>query len=133
MDEKLRKHVCARAKARCEYCLIPQHLDDLPFEIDHIIAIKHEGETTSENLALSCYYCNAYKGPNIAGLDTETNQVTQLFHPRNDTWVEHFRWQSGVLVGLTEVGRATITVLRMNLPERVALREAFIEEGLFPD
>jgi hypothetical protein len=34
---------------------LPQFLDILPFQIDHVIAIKHHGPTTSDNLALCCY------------------------------------------------------------------------------
>ena len=32
----------------------------------HIIAKKHGGAIESSNLALSCFYCNSAKGPNIA-------------------------------------------------------------------
>jgi hypothetical protein len=58
--------------------------DDLPrysshtFEIDHIIAIKHNGPTTPANLALACSYCNNYKGPNIAGIDPRSGSVVRL-------------------------------------------------------
>ncbi|HKX33078.1 MAG TPA: HNH endonuclease signature motif containing protein [Blastocatellia bacterium] len=47
----LRRSVIERAGSRCEYCLI--HHDDTPdtHQIDHIIAIKHGGQTVSENLA----------------------------------------------------------------------------------
>jgi hypothetical protein len=37
-----------------------------------------------------------------------------------------------VLVGLTPVGRATVTVLEINLDHRVALRQGLIDEGAFP-
>jgi hypothetical protein len=37
-----------------------------------------------------------------------------------------------VLVGRTAVGRTTISVLRINLPDRVRLRRELIEEGVFP-
>jgi hypothetical protein len=55
---------------------MPQDYDDLPFQIDHIIARKHDGSTTA--------------------------------------------------------GRATIAVLEINPPQRIALRQALVEEGLFP-
>ena len=57
--------VCERAGDRCEYCLIPQIADDLPFHIDHIMAQQHGGETIAANLALACYACNLHKGPNL--------------------------------------------------------------------
>jgi hypothetical protein len=36
------------------------------------------------------------------------------------------------VVGRTAVGRATVVVLAMNDPEAVEVREALIDEGLFP-
>ena len=52
MDVALVRQVWRRAAACCEYCGIPQDFDDTPFEIDHIIAIKHGGPTALHNLAL---------------------------------------------------------------------------------
>jgi hypothetical protein len=111
---------------------MPQAFDDLPFQIDHIIARKHRGETQENNLALACFPCNNRKGPNIAGVDPETAQVVRLYHPRSDLWEEHFRWDGPRLVGRTAIGRATVAVLEVNLPRRVALREALIDDGVFP-
>jgi len=69
MDRELRDFVRQRARDRCEYCRVPAAADVMPFQIDHIIARKHGGETVASNLALSCYNCNMHKGPNIAGID----------------------------------------------------------------
>ena len=69
---------------------MPQKYDVLPFQIDHIISLKHRGSSDAANLDLSCCNCNAYKGPNIAGIDPDTDGVTRLFHPRCDQWNEHF-------------------------------------------
>jgi hypothetical protein len=132
MDASLERRVWERAGAACEYCQMPQECDDLSFEIDHVIAIKHGGRTVPANLALSCYYCNTYKGPNIAGLDPLTGRLSALFHPRRHKWDRHFRWDGPTLVGNTPVGRTTIAVLQINHPDRVALREALMEEGVFP-
>ena len=102
-----------------------------PFQIDHIIARQHGGESSVENLAFSCYHCNTHKGPNVAGLDTDTGEVVRLFHPRSDLWAEHFQWSGARLVGLTAVGRVTIHVLAINDPDYVAVRLALIDEGAF--
>ncbi len=91
----------------------------LPFQLDHIIAEKHGGRTTDNNLALSCERCNSHKGPNIAGY--LNGQHVPLFNPRQDRWGEHFTWQGSVLVEKTPVGKVTIDVLAINLPYRVAL------------
>lgn len=90
MAEQLRQLVRERADERCEYCRFPEACADFPFQIDHVIALKHEGPTASENLAYACYYCNTYKGPNLSGIDPQTRQIVPLFHPRNDSWSEHF-------------------------------------------
>lgn len=132
MDAALIALVRERAQARCEYCQLAQDVSCLPFEIDHIIAQKHGGPSHAMNLSWSCFYCNRYKGPNIAGVDPETGRIVRLFHPRKDLWTRHFRWNGPVLVGKTTTGRATIAVLAINHPDAVTLRGALIEEGVFP-
>jgi hypothetical protein len=132
MDEALTRLVWGRAGDCCEYCQLPQAYSVLQFEVDHVIAREHGGRTALGNLALSCFYCNSAKGPNIAGLDPRTGRLTRLFHPRRHQWAYHFRWDGPVLVGRTPVGRTTVVVLNMNEPEAVAMRQALIQAGLFP-
>lgn len=62
MDQALQDEVWERAGAACEYCRMPQALDPLPFQIDHIIAEQHGGETESANLALACLSCERENG-----------------------------------------------------------------------
>jgi len=116
----------------CEYCHFPSSEAYLPFQIDHIIAEKHGGATVDDNLALSCYYCNSYKGPNIAGIDPndEPDIAVQLFHPRKDVWSQHFRWKGPVLIGRTAQARATIAVLRNNDAESIGVREMLLRAGI---
>lgn len=127
-----RQRVWDRAGGRCEYCRMPQDLDIQPFQLDHVRARKHAGPTTPANLALSCLPCNSYKGSNVAGYDPEGDDLQPLFNPRLDDWDEHFVWDGPVLRGKTPIGRATIDVLRINLPERVEHRRLLIEAGVFP-
>jgi len=131
MDAALERLVRTRAAGRCEYCRLPQAGTRVPLEIDHIIARKHRGCTLAGNLALSCYYCNVYKGPNLTGRDPATGKVTRLYHPRRHKWAYHFRFDGSVLIGRTAIGRTTIDVLRMNHPQLVALREILIAAGIF--
>jgi hypothetical protein len=102
----------------------------LPFQFDHIISEKLHGPTSAANLALSCEHCNSHKGPLAAG-HLEGKHV-RLFHPRTDQWSEHFEWSGPFLVGKTDIGRVTIDVLMINRPDRVEVRRALIEEGIFP-
>jgi hypothetical protein len=81
MNEQLRQFVVERAGGCCEHCHSPETASFYPFQVDHIIAEKHGGPTIPGNLAWSCYYCNTYKGPNIAGWIRETDEVLRLFHP----------------------------------------------------
>jgi hypothetical protein len=115
-----------------EYCQIPQAADDASFEIDHVISQKHLGPTVAGNLCLSCFYCNSFKGSDLASLDRKTRRLTALFNPRRHKWATHFRWHGGYLVGRTPIGRVTITLLHINDDLRVELREELIEEGVFP-
>jgi HNH endonuclease len=132
MDAALVRQVWQRASRCCEYCRMPQAYDETPFEIDHVIAKKHGGHTVASNLSLSCFYCNSFKGSDIASLDEKTRKLTPLFNPRRQKWARHFRWKGAYLVGRTPIGRVTVALLHINDPLRVELREALMEEGLFP-
>lgn len=129
MDQSLRELLWKRAHGRCEYCLISQEFDPLPFQVDHVIARKHAGQTVAENLALACFSCNNHKGPNVAGIDPRTGQLARLFHPRRDAWKRHFVWRGAELFGRTAEGRVTVAVLAINLPHRIAVRRELLDEG----
>ena len=131
MDENLVRLVWERAGGRCEYCLFPQPWTTLSHEIDHIIAVKHGGQTTLANLALACFACNHHKGPNIAGVDPVSRAIVRLFHPRRHKWLRHFRWAGAELVGRTAIGRVTLVVLEVNLPYRIEIRAALMDEGVY--
>jgi hypothetical protein len=131
-DEALADLVRERANQCCEYCQLPQIFSSAGFQLDHIIAEQHGGKTVASNLALACLADNNHKGPNLGGIDTRTGKRVWLFNPRCQKWSRHFRWQGPVLIGRTPVGRATVAVLAMNLPHRVAQRVALIAEGVFP-
>jgi hypothetical protein len=132
MDRATERLVHARAHERCEYCLMPQEYDDLPLQIDHIIAEFHHGSNEPGNLALACVPCNLYKGTNLSGIDPQSGKAVRLYDPRRQRWHRHFRWHGAVLVGRTLAGHATIDVLRINLAIRVALRQSLIDLGVFP-
>jgi hypothetical protein len=133
MDAALIRLIWRRAKDACEYCRMPQlFYPTLPFQVDHVVARQHGGETHRANLALACLHCNSHKGPNIAGLDPKTRELTRLFNPRRQKWERHFRWSGPQLIGRTKTGRATVAVLALNDPDLIAVRQALIDEGRFP-
>jgi hypothetical protein len=115
--------IAGRAGFRCEYCRLREADDGLGFHIEHIVARKHGGSDDLENLALACQFCNLHKGPNLSGIDPSSGTIVELFHPRQDTWHNHFSVKNFQIVGATARGRASIRVLAMNDPERIRLRE----------
>jgi hypothetical protein len=65
-----------------------------------------------------------------SSIDPKSRAVTLLFNPRRHKWHRHFRWRQALLVGRTAIGRATIGVLGINEPRRLALRESLLDEGI---
>ena len=130
MDAELRDYVRARAEDRCEYCLLPHAAQRLPFHVEHIVAKQHGGSDDADNLAWSCDRCNAYKGTNLASIDPETGDIVALFHPRRDSWLEHFTFRGAEIDGVSPSGRATVRLLQFNARRRVEVRRELLDEGL---
>lgn len=131
--EEQKNHVRERARDCCEYCQVSQASHLTRFQIDHIIALKHNGSDENDNLCLACYKCNVYKGSNVAAADPETGKASFLFHPRRDTWDEHFKINpDATIIGLTAEGRTSIRVLRINDTERVKQRLGEMIVGDYP-
>lgn len=128
----LRAEVQRRAGGCCEYCRVHEEDVLVPHEPDHIIAEQHGGPTTADNLALACYHCNRHKGTNIASVDPDTGLPVLLFHPRGDSWREHFTAEGSRIVPLTPSGRATAALLKFNTAPRLRLRETLVLAGRFP-
>lgn len=122
MSVALRGLIRRRAGDRCEYCGIPQEHVAYPFQIEHIVARQHHGNDDPSNLALACERCNAYKGPNLSAIDPETGNIVTLFNPRQHRWHDHFVIQNAIVIGATDMGRATVRLLNMNAPRRMELR-----------
>lgn len=93
------------------------------------------GSNDLSNLAKACYGCNGSKFTAINALDPITNQIVPLFHPRKDTWKDHFKWSEDYLlmIGLTPKGRATILRLKTNRPAQINLRKVTLGLGHPPD
>lgn len=100
-------------------------------EIDHIVAVKHGGTSSLDNLALCCTLCNKRKGTDLSAIDPETGEVVPLFHPRRDAWSAHFRLEGETIAGRTATGRATVKLLQLNRDERLVERRLLILAGQF--
>jgi hypothetical protein len=131
ISTSLRQTVYERAGGRCEYCLYPQAASFLAFEIEHIIAEKHGGATTEDNLALACPYCNRFKGTDLGSLNPVTGQLAPFFNPRTQRWTEHFRLAGAQIAPLTPAGRVTVVILQLNHSDRISERQRLIEVGAY--
>ena len=132
ISPSLRRFVIERANGCCEYCLRGMKTSKLPFAIDHMISTKHGGETVEDNLCLSCFYGNSFKGSDIASADPNTGLATFLYRPRLQTWHEHFAINKTRIDPLTAEGRVTVFILQMNNENRTYERELMIAFGSYP-
>ncbi len=125
-----RQAVTRRAVNRCEYCRLQQvHYPLWLHQIEHIIPKKHFGSDELNNLALACVRCNLGKSSNLTGIDPLTDDIVTLFHPRIDSWYEHFTYVGAEIAGLTPTGRVTVYVLNMNESQRLRLRYGLLENN----
>ncbi len=129
---EIRRQVVERAQGCCEYCLVHQALVASTHQVDHVIAEKHRGGTTMDNLALSCTLCNRRKGSDITSVDPETGEVISLFNPRVQRWSDHFEVDGVRIIGTTPEGRTTVEFLRLNAFERLIERAEWISARRFP-
>lgn len=113
----------------CAYCHTAESLTVTTFEFEHIIPRSSTGETIFENLCLSCPSCNRYKASRQTALDPITQQEVALFHPHLQLWGDHFVWsEDGTeIIGLTPVGRATISALKMNRSQLTRVRGMWVK------
>ena len=132
IPDALRREVTNRANQRCEYCQVHQHDRLFAHEIDHIIAEKHGGQTQSDNLSLACAECNRYKGSDLCSFDAETQTIVPLFHPRLQSWSDHFHAVDGVIEALTPTGRVTACLLQFNRLDAIDRRRSLMRLGRYP-
>jgi len=126
--------VAQRAGHRCEYCRGPETIFNFRFEVEHIIPTCRQGIDEDDNRALACRSCNVFKGVATSGFDEESQAEARLFHPRLDSWDEHFVLdpESGAVRGKTAVGRATIQRLQLNSVVQQSARRQWMAMGVYP-
>ena len=125
--------VAARAGHRCEYCHAPEAVFNLPCEVEHVLPPGAGGSSDESNLALACRSCNVFKSDFTEALDSETSRTARLFNPRLDDWSAHFQISdSSEIIGLTDIGRATLELLKMNAATQKAARLNWVRLGMYP-
>ncbi len=72
---------------------------------------------------------NRYKATRQTAIDPNTQEEVKLFHPQQQLWIDHFTWSEDAteIVGLTSVGRSTISALKMNRPQLTCVRKMWVK------
>ncbi len=130
----LRQQVMADFGRQCAYCHTLTAITGARLVVDHILPEVAGGETIRENLCPACHSCNEFKGKQTKAVDPKTGAMVALFNPREQSWRIHFQWSfdGGEVMGMTEIGRATVIALKMNHPEIVDARRRWALVGWHP-
>lgn len=130
----MRRIVAARARGYCEYCYCSEQFATESFTVEHIKPRQAGGATVLENLAWSCFGCNAHKHAKTQAIDPETGKKVALYNPRLQVWSQHFGWSDDFteVIGKTACGRATVEALRLNRLGVVNLRRLLRSANLHP-
>jgi HNH endonuclease len=126
--------VAQRARHRCEYCHAPEVIFNFPFEVEHVIPTSQQGNDDETNTALACRACNLKKSDHVTGIDESTQAEIHLFNPREDRWEVHFQvdTETGEILGLSTMGRATVARLDLNAPAQLQARQQWMRLKLYP-
>ena len=65
-------------------------------------------------------------------IDPFTGNTVKIFHPLLQRGTDHFRFNAYQVEGLTDTGRASLTILDLNRFRRQRIREVEKVFGLFP-
>jgi hypothetical protein len=130
----IQNQVRQRANYLCEYCHTDEQWQYIRFTVDHVIPLAHDGSDTFDNLALACFHCNRRKADTLTAIDPETGETVSLFNPRQQAWDEHFIWSTDrlLILPLTAIGRATVSLLELNRERVVYIRSADVSVGRHP-
>lgn len=126
--------VAERAANRCECCRAPEQVFNFSFEVEHILPKSLGGNSNEDNIALACESCNLHKSSIVEAWDEVEERSVLLFHPRQERWEVHFRYDtvSAQIVGLTATGRVTIKCLKMNSAFQIRARRHWTRLNLYP-
>jgi len=83
-------------------------------------------------LAYCCPDCNYHKGSDIGTFSDDGESLVRFYNPRKDKWADHFELANGSIHGKTDIGRATVSLFRMNEVDRLIFRQQLIDLALYP-
>ena len=130
----IRRSVREKFDDRCAYCRTAEFLTSTTFEFEHITPRSAGGETVFDNVCLACPMCNRFKTDSLTASDPQTGVVVPIFHPHQQIWSDHFAFNDDgtELIGLTDVGRATVVALKINRPAMIRVRKLWVAMGEHP-
>lgn len=121
---------------RVEYCRIVELACGVTFHVEHFVPESKGGIATLSNLVLSCPGCNLAKGARTFIVDANGTKQA-FFNPREYEpmrlgWHLHFilSTDTGIIVGRTPRGQATVKALNVNSANRLYARMLQIRIGL---
>ena len=134
ISESLRLLIVSQFESRCAYCQTQQEISGVRLTVDHIIPESLGGSTEAPNLCLACWDCNLYKAARISVYDNASQRTIRLFHPRNQSWFDHFEWSSdgSLMIDKTTTGRVSISSLRLNRVALTVARKLWADVGWHP-
>jgi hypothetical protein len=134
ISEMVQLQVRQRANFLCEFCHACEKWQYVRFTVDHTMPLSLGGSDRLENLALACFHCNRQKTNRSRVRVPDSGMEVALFNPRRDDWHEHFIWSADRLriVGLSDIGRATVMGLGLNRERVIAIRQADLDIGRHP-
>jgi len=106
-------------------------LSGAQMHVEHYVPRSAGGKSDLDNLCYACAWCNSFKGDKTHALDPLTRLEVFIFNPRLQRWIEHFEWsQDGTqVIGITDIGRATVEALKMNNPFILPSRRFWVQAG----
>ncbi|MDF5713906.1 MAG: HNH endonuclease [Rhizonema sp. NSF051] len=133
-QQSVQEQVRQRANYLCEYCHASELWQYVCFTVDHVVPLSLGGTDKLENLALACFHCNRKKTNRLTATDPQSNEEVPLFNPRQHLWNDHFIWSADgqLIIGLTLIGRATISALVLNRERVINIRTADRAIGRHP-
>ncbi|MEL7223848.1 MAG: HNH endonuclease [Cyanobacteria bacterium J06576_12] len=126
VSAELKAQIRQQARNRYGYCLSLQQYVLGTLEIEYIIPKSAGGSSREDNLWMACRPCNSHKADRTHGIDPLSEETVALYHPRKQTWNDHFAWSNDGthIVGTTPCGRVTVEILQLNNPFSVAVRRS---------
>lgn len=132
IPNQLRALVKRNANNCCEYCLIHEDDSFLSFHIDHIISLKHGGQTDLNNLAFACAICNQEKGSDLGTYLKNNEHLIRFYNPKKDSWSDHFFIRGHKILSKTAIGEATIKIFKFNTEHRLLERKVLSDVKRYP-